>query len=93
MDEVALDALKEPMHIATHKLAPSMLKDQVGASVLMEKPIHVTANEPTANIIEDIASVNAPMKKPINVATNELDPCTLKEQVQTSQLSLLQVTN
>ncbi len=67
-----------------NKLAPSMLKDQVGASALMEKPIHVTMNEPTPNIIEDKASVGAPMKKPINVATNELDPCMLKEQVQTS---------
>jgi hypothetical protein len=65
MDEVASDALKESMHIATHKLAPSMLKDQVGASALMEKPIHVTMNEPTPNIIEDKASVSAPMKKPI----------------------------
>jgi len=53
MDEVALDALKEPMHIATHKLAPSMLKDQVCASALMEKPIHVTTNESTPNIIEE----------------------------------------
>jgi hypothetical protein len=42
-----------------------MLKDQVGASALMEKPIHVTMNEPTPNIIEDKASVRAPMKKPI----------------------------
>ncbi len=53
IDEIALDALKEPMHIATHKLAPSMLKDQVCASALMEKPIHVTTNEPTPNVIEE----------------------------------------
>ncbi len=53
MDEVALDALKEPMHIATYKLAPSMLKDQVRASALMEKPIHVTTNEPTPSLIEE----------------------------------------
>ncbi len=82
MDEVISNALEKLMHVVTNEPSPNMVEDQVGVSAPMEEPIHVATNKSTCSIIEDQISVNAQVKEPIHVVTNELDPFTIKEEVQ-----------